>query len=251
MRAALPSLLLKFALAPLVWSFALSNVIALILVLLAGGKSTILTEYTLTNTLVLQLLAFALPMLILSSGRKLYRALLSPEAWRDWLQLRWGRMSMGLAFLLMAVGLIAVVGPIINYLSLSIAELLPQSWGIDTSDSVSTQLLEMAQGGWERKLALFGITVLVAPLIEEVYFRGYYHKVIKIWCKGDKQKALWIGACLFSLLHFSAVGFLYRLVLGYALGVLYEHTGRLAPSILLHTLNNLVALVLLLSGYAL
>ncbi|MCC7552300.1 CPBP family intramembrane metalloprotease [Candidatus Micrarchaeota archaeon] len=79
------------------------------------------------------------------------------------------------------------------------------------------------------------LAIILAPLAEEIFFRGFLYKKIGIW----------ISAVIFALLHFSygsiveiAVAFAIALFLTY----LFIKTKSLWPSIIAHSLFNLFAL---------
>ncbi len=80
---------------------------------------------------------------------------------------------------------------------------------------------------------------IVAPIAEEVVFRGYLYKAFR-----DQFKPIYavgLNAALFSLLHFELRAVLWLFILGVALAYVYEKTGNLVAPITLHMLNNTVA----------
>lgn len=78
--------------------------------------------------------------------------------------------------------------------------------------------------------------VFIAPVFEEILFRGLFYQALK------KQLGLFrsaiISSTLFSLLHFNTAQFLPVLGLGTLLCLIFEYTGSLIPSIVLHMFNN-------------
>jgi membrane protease YdiL (CAAX protease family) len=91
-------------------------------------------------------------------------------------------------------------------------------------------------------LVVFLITI-VAPLGEELFFRGYFFRALKNW-RGVVPAALLTGG-VFGAIHLgsSPAAFTVPLaVFGIGLCLLYHWTGSLYPSIALHALNNSVAL---------
>lgn len=114
-------------------------------------------------------------------------------------------------------------------LSLSEEQTLPDDLGIDGS------ALNLA-------LVVVLITV-VAPLGEEIFFRGYFFGALRNW-KGFWPAAI-ITGLVFGAIHIgsSPIGFTVPLAFfGFALCLLYQRTGSLYPTIALHALNNSVAL---------
>lgn len=96
--------------------------------------------------------------------------------------------------------------------------------------------------------------VLVAPVLEEMLFRGLLQSVLVEWFGASMRwGVVLVAAMLFALVHVSAVPegaevqVLFGLfVFGLVLGWLYERTGSLWPSIMVHigfnALNVIVAL---------
>jgi membrane protease YdiL (CAAX protease family) len=78
-------------------------------------------------------------------------------------------------------------------------------------------------------------------LCEETLFRGGLQNFLT-----RATNSPWLSiiavSLLFSIVHFSFYGFLYRLFLGTVLGALYYYSGKLWPSILAHFLNNAIVL---------
>lgn len=81
---------------------------------------------------------------------------------------------------------------------------------------------------------------LVAPLLEEIIFRGFLHATLRNLL--PPAAALAVGALVFALLHFSLLVLLPLFLFGLLLGRLYERSGSLWPPVVTHALNNLVAL---------
>ena len=81
--------------------------------------------------------------------------------------------------------------------------------------------------------------VIVAPICEEVFFRGYLFggllRGMNVWL------ATLISALLFTLVHGDVGSAVPLLIIGLILPVLRWRTGSLWPGIALHTLNNLIA----------
>lgn len=91
-------------------------------------------------------------------------------------------------------------------------------------------------------LAVAALVAVVAPIAEEVFFRGYFFTALRNW-RGTWPAAI-ITGLVFGLIHAgsSPAGFLVPLaVLGFLLCLLYARTGSLYPCIVLHSLNNSVA----------
>lgn len=87
------------------------------------------------------------------------------------------------------------------------------------------------------------LIVIAAPISEEVCFRGFLFGGLRK--RLPRLAAAFLSALIFGALHaatgVSAVPPLF--VFGFVLALLYERTGSIVPGILLHMLNNSVALI--------
>ena len=101
-------------------------------------------------------------------------------------------------------------------------------------------------GADDSSTALFFVAVLVcvaAPIAEELFFRGFCFTALRRWI-GVAGGAIATGL-IFGLIHAGSaeVVFLVPLgVFGLLLCLLYHRTGSLLPCIVLHALNNSLAL---------
>lgn len=88
------------------------------------------------------------------------------------------------------------------------------------------------------------VMAFLPALCEEALFRGGMQNFLARGT-GKPWLAIVVSSILFSLAHFSFYGFLSRVVLGMALGVMFQYSGRLWISIIAHFLNNGLLIVLL------
>lgn len=86
-------------------------------------------------------------------------------------------------------------------------------------------------------------TVLVAPFVEEMLFRGYLQKVLEESWK-DITKAILVTSMFFALVHFNPYWIVQIYLLGLVLGYLTWRTNSIIPGIILHGLNNGFAVAL-------
>ncbi|MBS1628209.1 MAG: CPBP family intramembrane metalloprotease [Bacteroidetes bacterium] len=90
---------------------------------------------------------------------------------------------------------------------------------------------------------LFSLLViaLIPAIVEETLFRGGLQNILVKW-----TKSAWIGivitSIIFSAIHFSYYGFLSRAMLGMVLGFIFYETKNLWLNILMHFINNGVAI---------
>jgi membrane protease YdiL (CAAX protease family) len=82
---------------------------------------------------------------------------------------------------------------------------------------------------------------IVGPVAEELFFRGVGYAALR-GRLGPVMTALWTGA-IFAALHLEPRAFAVLLILGLLLGWLYERTGSTMPGMLVHGVNNGLALL--------
>jgi hypothetical protein len=113
-------------------------------------------------------------------------------------------------------------------------------------DMVSKSVNKIASGGVSAGLVflLFVTLVLLAPICEEIFFRGYLYPALRN--RMDMQPAMLLNGVLFAAAHFEIIGFLPRFLLGYGLCYIYERRHNLVGPMAGHALYN--GLILLLSG---
>ena len=80
---------------------------------------------------------------------------------------------------------------------------------------------------------------LAAPFLEEIIFRGFLFATMRN--NFGPWRATVYSSLLFAALHQSLIAFFPIFFLAIALAYLYERTGSLWPSIMLHITNNTVA----------
>jgi uncharacterized protein len=112
----------------------------------------------------------------------------------------------------------------------------------------ATQIYEtMIHAGGFGGIALTIFTMTLLPAFcEEVFFRGALQPLIARIAK-NVHIGIWGSAILFSLFHFQLYSFLPRVLLGALLGYLVIWSGSLWTSIIAHFVNNLLAVILILS----
>ena len=138
-----------------------------------------------------------------------------------------------------AVAVIAV--PIAWYLQSAGVELLTR-WHFVVSGQDAVRLLWEAQALWKQAyLGLFA--VVVAPVAEEILFRGILYPFLKQ--HGHPQLALWGTAILFAGVHVNLGVVLPLVFLAVVLALLYEWTDNLLACIVVHSLFNAANFVML------
>lgn len=96
-------------------------------------------------------------------------------------------------------------------------------------------------------LLVIGGAAVVAPIAEEMIFRGFFQGQLEAGY-GDATRAVVYSSMLFMVLHFNPWWALQIYLLGMVLGYLTWRTGSIWPAVVLHALNNLLAVLLASSG---
>lgn len=97
------------------------------------------------------------------------------------------------------------------------------------------------------QLALAVSAVVIAPVAEEVIFRGYVYGVMKRFTDG--YFAAIASALVFSVVHLHVGTLIPLFALGLVLVLAYEVTGSLLVPVFIHALFNAASTALILSGF--
>lgn len=124
--------------------------------------------------------------------------------------------------------------------SLTLTQL--QQFGLKPQEQVAVQVLREASSQPDRiKLAI--VTILLAPLAEEVLFRGILFTGIRQL--GFPRLAFWGTGVVFAFVHFNIVSFLPLFVFALVLAWIYSRTGNLLAPIAAHSMFNALNFALL------
>lgn len=111
--------------------------------------------------------------------------------------------------------------------------LLPPAW-IRAFD-----LLSRFQGTPLQQAGLVAVAAGLAPVCEEIAFRGYLQSALRLRLRDGA--ALAVGAVLFAAMHLNPVSLPGLLLLGALFGWLALRTGSVWPGVAAHAANNAVA----------
>jgi len=194
------------------------------LVALLGGLALPVALEQGMQVLLLYLLLMSAPLLILAA---MLRGRGQPPG-GGWLQWHWRPPA---SALLRAAATVLMVLPAVALSGWLIEHLWPQAGG-------SNPLLDLVLTNPDpRALACFALTATVlAPLFEETLFRGVLLPVLAR--RLGPLPAVLASAAVFALAHLSLTELVPLLVLGVGLGWLRWRSGRLAASVLMHSLWN-------------
>ena len=146
--------------------------------------------------------------------------------------------------------LLALAGLVLSGALGSLTEKIPipisfKNWADGLEAQYKKALVSMTQMHSIVDLLYALLAVAIVPaLVEELYFRATLQKTLKDWT-GKPIVAIIVTALFFSAIHFSYYGFLSRMALGILLGLIYEFTKTIWLPILLHFINNGIAIVTL------
>ena len=91
-------------------------------------------------------------------------------------------------------------------------------------------------------ILLFIAVAIIAPIGEELLFRGFFQQVLEKHWK-DVTRAILITALLFSMLHMNPYWFAQIYILGVILGFIAWKTQSVLPALILHGMNNAMAML--------
>lgn len=125
---------------------------------------------------------------------------------------------------------------------------LPIGWGlqwssielmshlnVEPNQQEAVRALEHVEG-WADRLAIAGVAVVLAPIAEEILFRGILYSFVRRL--GYPGLALWSTSLLFALIHWNVMTFVPLFVLAVVLVLLYEKTNNLLAPIAMHSFFN-------------
>lgn len=84
---------------------------------------------------------------------------------------------------------------------------------------------------------------LLAPLVEELVFRGAVLKALLRW-KQNPWIGIAISALLFALIHMNPAQMPHAFLIGLLLGWMYYRTDSIVPGVVYHWVNNTVAYIM-------
>ena len=183
---------------------------ALLAVVMQGVEAQLLQN----AGIVFAELAYLLPVLLIFAWRRI-----------NWKHLGFGKFNWNTLGL--GCGLL-IAGYVIILLHNSILFLL----GVNTQGD---EILKMFDS-LESPIWFFLVGVVFAPIVEEIFFRGFLFQ-------GFRQKYGWIVAILlssfiFAAAHLDPVSFIPTFVLGSVLAYMYHRSNSVWPGIILHFLVN-------------
>jgi membrane protease YdiL (CAAX protease family) len=132
-------------------------------------------------------------------------------------------LGMGCGLMILATVFNAVYGAFLS------------QFGLQAQTDLTPIFADLSSPFW---LLLAG--VVIAPLVEEIFFRGFLFA-------GLRERYVWwraaaISSALFALIHFQIAAVVPIFVLGFVFAYLYHRAGSLWPAILMHVSTNGLAM---------
>lgn len=121
----------------------------------------------------------------------------------------------------------------------SVGCIVPSMW----LQEVMPELPNLMQEGLEELMGSrlgYVVVGLLAPLVEEVVFRGAILRALLKWNQ-NHWLCIAISAALFGLSHFNPAQMPHAFLAGLLLGWMYYRTGSIVPGVVVHWVNNSVA----------
>ena len=112
------------------------------------------------------------------------------------------------------------------------------------NDVQSLVLYFLKNPGWKERCSIILMATLVAPIAEEIIFRGYLYGVMRRFL--GRIPGIVISSILFAAMHLHLPSMPGLTVLAVMLCLLYERTGSLWSNIIVHATFNSISIIMLL-----
>ena len=162
--------------------------------------------------------AYLLPVIIIFAYRRI--------SWRaiGFGKFNWSTLGIGCGLLIGSYAVILVHNAILVML------------GIETQGQEITQLF----GALKSPVWFFIVGAILAPLVEEIFFRGFLFQGFRArygWVPG-----LLLSSAIFGLAHLDPVALIPTFILGCLLAYLYQRSNSVWPGVIMHMLVNSLGL---------
>lgn len=119
--------------------------------------------------------------------------------------------------------------------------ILQKVFGIDAP---SSKIDELVRSGNVSGTILIVVTAVIAPLCEEVYFRGFLYPAFRN--SFGVVIGIFLSSVVFAAAHLDLYSFFPIMIIGWILAFMYEKTKSIFPVIFLHSIYNLTLILILL-----
>lgn len=129
--------------------------------------------------------------------------------------------------------------------TLALGTILPLEWIYERLNITLSEEFEQLFKEFFRQPLGYVAIGLLAPLVEELIFRGAILRVLLKYC-GDRRHwiAIALSALVFAVVHGNLAQGVHAFVMGLLLGWLYYRTHSIVPGVVLHWVNNTVSYAL-------
>jgi len=149
--------------------------------------------------------------------------------WKRWLSLLWIIPVFLATMLLVEKGL---------------AELGWRDWVTENGGGQQQSVSALqASSDWRLHGAIFFGAAIMAPLAEELIFRGYVYPVVKRFT--ERNFAMIFTGVLFGVAHLNLLGLPLLIIIGVAMVVVYEYTGSIWAPIACHMAFNTLQMAMM------
>jgi uncharacterized protein len=173
--------------------------------------------------LILIELAYLLPVVLILAWKRV--------SWKHigFGRFDWNSLGLGCALLVVAYSIIIFHNMILFY------------FGIDSQGNMVFKMFEEL----ESPVWFLIVGTLVAPLVEEIFFRGFLFQGFR--SKYGWAPAILLSSAVFAIAHLDPASLIPTFVLGVVLAYVYHRSNSVWPGIVLHFLVNSSSLCLLYS----
>ena len=181
------------------------------------------TQLAQSVVLIVVQLTYLLPIVVVFTYRHV-----SPRA-LGFGPFHWGALGLGCGLLILSYMVILIHNGVLTLL------------GVSTQGDEIMQLV----GALDSPIWLFIVGVILAPIVEEIFFRGFLFQGFRHqygWVAG-----MLISSAIFGAAHLDPVAFIPTFILGCLLAYMYHLTHSVWPGVILHVTVNAMGL---LAAYA-
>lgn len=161
-----------------------------------------------------------------------YRARLADLGFRSF---KPGRVIVSAAALWFAVRIVIFVYS-------AVATGVAARFGVKPPAEMTNQVSDLFGPGLTGFILAVAIAVVVGPVVEEVFFRGFIYPAFRL--RMGVWPAIALSSLIFGVFHVNPWIIGPTMLMGAAMAWLYERDGSLAGPIFFHMLNNLVSVVI-------
>lgn len=159
-------------------------------------------------------LVYLLPVIIIFAWRGIHWSALGFG------RFNWGTLAIGCGLLIASYGIILIHNIILMVL------------GFDTQGEEIVQIF----GLLENPVWFFLVGAILAPFVEEIFFRGFLFQGFR--ARYGWMSSMLLSSAIFGIAHLDPASLIPTFILGNLLAYLYHRTNSLWPGVIVHVLVN-------------